>query len=284
MVDEPDHVDWRRLRTRQCRLQADAGSGQKEREEAIGSDSFSLREAAERRAGSHDEIIVRQYLDGGGKPVAAQRGDHAGACCARLCRRTSAERLAAENRRQERSLPRASMRCAPKRWPRIPMPPNFMVSSRPSQCREIRNREDEVRIPPRRPASRPRTARRMGSIPNSRGRSDIHRSSGHRGADRRGRKDPAELSRRAGGGDANRAVSFLSQFPELAGIAPENMPGDARADVAAGPQKFARVQAMVATSEQLIAQQQQESRARPKWLGRIFMTMRGRRMRAWKPC
>jgi Phage terminase large subunit len=55
-------------------------------------------------------------------------------------------------------------------------------------------------------------------------------------------------------------VSFLSQFPELASIAPENLPGALELMSRQDPQKFARVQAVVATTEQLFAQQQQESR------------------------
>jgi hypothetical protein len=55
-------------------------------------------------------------------------------------------------------------------------------------------------------------------------------------------------------------VSFLSQFPELASIAPDHLPGALELMSRQDPQKFARVQAMVATSEQLFAHQQQESR------------------------
>jgi hypothetical protein len=53
-------------------------------------------------------------------------------------------------------------------------------------------------------------------------------------------------------------VSFLSQFPELAGVAPENLPGALEQMSQQDPQGFARVQAMVATTERLLAQQQQE--------------------------
>ena len=41
--------------------------------EAIGSDSTSLREAAERLAGPSDDIVVRKYLDQRGEPAALSR-------------------------------------------------------------------------------------------------------------------------------------------------------------------------------------------------------------------
>ena len=55
-------------------------------------------------------------------------------------------------------------------------------------------------------------------------------------------------------------LSFLSQFPELANVAPQNMPATLEQMSRQDPQKFTRIQALVATSEQLFAQQQQESR------------------------
>jgi hypothetical protein len=66
-------------------------------DDAIGSDSASLREAAEQRAGLPDEIVARGYFDGNGEPAAANEAitlerasrDYAGV--------TSAEKLVAEN-------------------------------------------------------------------------------------------------------------------------------------------------------------------------------------------
>src|SRR6185437_7328793 len=38
---------------------------------SIGGDSASLRQAAEQRTGSRDDVTVREYIDSNGKPVAA---------------------------------------------------------------------------------------------------------------------------------------------------------------------------------------------------------------------
>ena len=54
-------------------------------------------------------------------------------------------------------------------------------------------------------------------------------------------------------------MSFLSQFPEFAGVAMENMPATLEQMSRQDPQRFARVQAMIANTEQMFAQQQQES-------------------------
>ena len=66
-------------------------------------------------------------------------------------------------------------------------------------------------------------------------------------------------------------VSFVSQFPELASIAPENLPGALELLSRQDPQKFARVQAMVAATEQLFAQQRQESRRQDETTRQNFM-------------
>ncbi len=70
---------------------------QKEAEEPIGSDSASLRDAADRRARPHDEAVARKYTDQSGEPVAGNEAitlERAGRDYARA---TIAERLVAEN-------------------------------------------------------------------------------------------------------------------------------------------------------------------------------------------
>ncbi len=69
-------------------------------------------------------------------------------------------------------------------------------------------------------------------------------------------------------------MSFVSQFPELASITPENLPGALELMSRQDPQKFARVQAVVATTEQLFAQQQQESRRQAELGQQEFSALR----------
>ncbi len=54
-------------------------------------------------------------------------------------------------------------------------------------------------------------------------------------------------------------VSFFSQFPELSVVAPENLSSALEQLSRQDPAKFARVQVMVAVTEQLFAQQRAES-------------------------
>src|SRR5205823_5453691 len=54
-------------------------------------------------------------------------------------------------------------------------------------------------------------------------------------------------------------VSFLSQFPELSGIAAENLPATLEQLSREDPAKFARVKAMVTATEHLFGQQRAEN-------------------------
>src|SRR5262249_3014347 len=65
-------------------------------------------------------------------------------------------------------------------------------------------------------------------------------------------------------------ASFLSQFPELAAITPENLPGALELMSRQDPAKFAQVKALIASSEQLLARQAQESRLQAELLHQNF--------------
>src|SRR5258708_21539354 len=69
----------------------------KEEDETIGSDSASLREAAQQRAGSRDDINVRKYLDDDGKPVPADEAITLDRAVRDYASATSAEKFAVEN-------------------------------------------------------------------------------------------------------------------------------------------------------------------------------------------
>ena len=72
-------------------------TAKKDEEEAIGSDSASLREAAERRSQPSDEIVVRKYTDGSGQPVAADEAITLDRAVRDYVGVTTADRLLAEN-------------------------------------------------------------------------------------------------------------------------------------------------------------------------------------------
>jgi hypothetical protein len=66
-------------------------------------------------------------------------------------------------------------------------------------------------------------------------------------------------------------MSFLNQFPELASAAPENLTGAVEQMSRQDPEKFARVQALIATTEQMLAQQRQENRRQAEMARQNFL-------------
>jgi hypothetical protein len=66
-------------------------------EEAIGSDSASLREAAEQRSGPRDEVVAREYLDGKGEPVAPNQAITLERAARDYAKATAIDRFALEN-------------------------------------------------------------------------------------------------------------------------------------------------------------------------------------------
>ena len=86
----------------------------KQDEEAIGGDRASLYEAAEQRSNSRETPVVRRYLDGSGKPVAANEAvtlARAGRDYAEAAKQPIKPWPRATARR---SWPPMSMHCAPK--------------------------------------------------------------------------------------------------------------------------------------------------------------------------
>ncbi len=66
-------------------------------------------------------------------------------------------------------------------------------------------------------------------------------------------------------------VGFLGQFPELTSISPEILPVALEQMSRQDPQRFARVRDMIANTEQLIAQQRQESRRQAEMTRQNFL-------------
>lgn len=233
-----------------------------DKEEAIGSDSTSLREAAERRSDSSDEVVVRQYLDASGKPVTPNEAvtleraarDYAGVA--------AADRLAIDNVTSKELAARVdAMRAeALARDPNAaefygfePLPeadiggddgtaggesqksetnPTDAASSRPAE--EL---DPEIEKVLQHPQVRQAIEERLGEAERIR---------------------ESYLNALTATTQISQA-SFLGQFPELAGIAPENLPATLAQMSQQDPEKFSRVQAMVATTEQLLMQQRKES-------------------------
>lgn len=227
--------------------------------EAIGSDSVSLREAAERRSDAPDEIVVRQYTDGNGKPVAPEEAITLDRAARDYASAASADKLAVENESSKTLAARVDAMRA-EALALDSEAAEFYGFEAPAGKADTKAFEN---IDPGNAVGE--TPDPSGDAPTDGLDPELAKVMNHpqvrQAIDEKvGEAERARESYLDGLAAATRTqVSFVSQFPELASIAPEHLPGALELMSRQDPQKFARVQASIATTEQLFAQQQQES-------------------------
>ncbi len=240
--------------------------------EEIGSDSASLREAALQISGPRDEVTVRKYTDSRGEPAAPNEAvtlERAGRDYARA---TAADRLLAENETSQALAARVDALRA-EALAKDPDAADF-YGFEPRQAKtdsaDPENTEPETsQIEPAEAKGDPAPGELDPEIEKALQHPQVRQAIEQQ-------IDEAEKTRQSyldGLAAATQIaqVSFLSQFPELASIAPEHLPGALELMSRQDPAKFARVQAMVETTEQLFAQQQQESRWQAETAQRNFL-------------
>jgi hypothetical protein len=234
----------------------EGNSDENDRKAPIGSDSASLREAAERRSGPQDQPIVREYRDQDGKPVpqneaitlARASRDYSGAL--------AADRLVAESETSKDLAARVDALRA-QALAHDPEAAEFYGFELPEGKPDKAESED---------------AKSEGSIGETAEPDDSRTAAGLTPEVEIALRDPqvrqafeeqlgeVEKARQEYLGGLSAAtqiaqMSFLSQFPELAGVAPEQLPGALEQLAKQDPAKFARVQELVAVGERLLAQQ-----------------------------
>jgi hypothetical protein len=229
-------------------------------EEAIGGDSASLREAAEQRSSPSHEILAREYIGGDGKPADANLAitldraarDYAGAAAADMfvIENESSKALAA----RVDSLRAQAMAADPDAAE--------LYGFKPPQDEADKSNSEK---PESRMAQTDPVGASNGGMDGL--ASEIEKAMQHpqvRQAieEKIGEAERTRQDYRNGLAAATQIaqVSFVGQFPELASIAPENLPGALELMSRQDPAKFARVEAMIATTERLFAHQAQESR------------------------
>jgi len=232
----------------------------KHEDEAIGSDSASLREAAAQRSGSGDDPIVREYLDAGGKRVAPNEVVTLERAARDYASVTAGDRLAAENITSKELAARVDALRA-EALAKDPYAAEFYGFEPPEEA------ADAIGADKTGAENTQETADTAADRASAELDPELEKVLQHPQViqaieERIGEAEKTRQSYLNGLAAATQIaqVSFLSQFPELAGVAPENLPGALEQMSRQDPQKFARVQAMVATSEQLFALQQQEGR------------------------
>jgi hypothetical protein len=236
-------------------------TAEKDKEEAIGSDSASLREAAERRSGPRDELIVREYVDQSGKPVAANEAVTLERASRDYANAAAADKLAIENETSKALAARVdAMRAeALARDPGAAEFYGFELPEAPADKAESERTESEqTEAEPAEAAGDHATAELDPELEKALQHPQVRQAIEERISE--AEKTRQDYLNGLAAATQIAQVSFLSQFPELANTAPQDLPGVLEQMSQQDPSRFARLQAMVATSEQLHAHQQHENR------------------------
>jgi len=228
------------------------------RRDAIGSDTASLREAAAERDEAHNGAVVRQYLGPDGKPAAANEAitlERAGRDYASA---TAAERLVAESETSKA----LGARVDALRAEALANDPDAAEFYGFDLAETKANKADAKNVESERSVNAPEG---VGNDPAGLD-PELEKALQHPQVRRAieeqvGEAEQTRQNYLNGLAAATQIaqVSFLSQFPELAGVAPEQLPGALEQMSRQDPTKLARVQAMVEATEQLFAQQRVEN-------------------------
>jgi hypothetical protein len=244
----------------------------REEKDEIGSDSNSLREAAERISTPPSEVVVREYRDRDGEPVAANEAITLARASRDYASATAAEKLVAENANAQDLAARVDALRA-EVLARDPEAAEFYGFELPEDATD---RQTKVE------SSGPDSGGNSNDADNASAAKldpELEKALLHPQVRQAIEEQLDEVHKARQGYVEGLAVatqiaqaSFLSQFPELAAIAPQDLPGTLEQMSRDDPAKLARVQAMVATTEHLFAQQQQASRLQAEMARQSFRT------------
>lgn len=241
---------------------------EKDDQEAIGSDSASLRQAAEQRSAASDPVNVRQYQDDDGNPAPVNEAVTLDRAARDYAAVASAEKMVAENKNSKQLAARIDALRA-EALANDPDAGELYGFELPEADGETVKQADHE------------TQRESESAPQRSSEKldpELEKVLQHPQVlqaieERVGEAEKARQSYRDGLAAATQVAqaSFLGQFPELAAIPPANLPGALELLSRQDPEKFARVKAMVETSEQLFARQAQQSRHQAEMARQSFL-------------
>lgn len=239
-------------------------------EEAIGSDSASLRAAVERHSRPPGEIVARAYVDDNGEPAPANEAVTLDRAARDYARASASDNFVVENESSEQlaariDAMRAQVVAADPDAAEFygfdpPLGEAEKNTSRKSESEKMQidavDRSEigidglaaEIEKAMQHPQVRQAIEEKIGEAEKA--RQDFHN----------GLAAATQIAQ----------VSFVSQFPELANIAPEHLPGALELMSRQDPAKFARVEAMIATTEQMFGQQALDSRRQAELAQRSF--------------
>jgi hypothetical protein len=230
-------------------------------DEAISSDSASLREAAEQRSGPRSEVVARGYTNGNGEPVAANEAITLERAARDYAKATAIDRFALENKSSEALAARVDAMRADALAKDPDAAEYFGFELPETKADKVESDKVASDKAAHEPADVSGDSTADGLDP------ELAKALQHPQVAQaiEQRISEAEKTRQGylnGLAAATQIaqMSFLGQFPELTGLAMENMPAALQQMSQQDPQKFARVQTLIANAEQMFAQQQQESR------------------------
>lgn len=241
----------------------------KRNEEEISGDSASLREAADHMAEPRDELVVRQYCDTEGKPAAANEAVTLSRAARDYAGVVAAERLAAVTESAEELAARVDALRA-EALAGDPEAADLYGFDLPETASPQEGTEEPSGEP-----GRPGEDELFGTELDP----ELERLLQHPQVRQAIEEEIAEVDKARqsyleGLAAATQVAqaSFISQFPELVGLSEEQLPGALEQMARQDPAKFARVQSMIGTTEQLLAQQHEEGRRREEVARQNFLT------------
>ncbi|WJR76457.1 hypothetical protein [Bradyrhizobium sp. NP1] len=246
------------------------GDGEREDDaEMIGSDNLSLREAVKQRSLPDDDVIVREYTDGDGKPAAENEAITLERAARDRASTTTSERLIADAKSAKDLAARVDAFRA-EALANDPDAAEFYGFEPPKGQHDKAAADEKDAASPRADAVEKDAATNLDSeIAKAIQHPQVQLAIGEKVAEaeqaRRGYLDGLAAATQIA------QASFFGQFPEFANMAPESVPGALESLSRQDPAKFARIQAMIASTEQLLARQQQESRRQTEVARRNFL-------------
>jgi hypothetical protein len=232
----------------------------KENEDAaIGSDIASLREAAEQRAAEAHEVTVRGYTDRDGKPVAPAEAITLQRAARDYAAVTSAERLLAENQTSEVLAARIDALRA-EALAKDPNAAELFGFDLPD-VKAGKTEPGRTKIEPADSAlADANDASAIEGLDPELAKALQHPQVAQAIEERLGETEKVRQNYIDGLAAAQQVaqLSILSQIPELIGVPPENVQAAFVEISRKDPARFARVQALIANTQQMFAQQQKE--------------------------
>ncbi|HXH43607.1 MAG TPA: hypothetical protein VNK51_07150 [Bradyrhizobium sp.] len=221
--------------------------------QSIDGDQASLRDAADQLSDQQPKTAVRRYTDGEGKPAAANEAVTLARAARDYASATAGDRHAAEGKSSEALAARVDALRA-EVAANDPDAPEFYGFEQPEAGDERDEEVEEASGPAEDQGSRSAELdpdlEQLMQHPQV--RLALEEKVGEVERARRSYVEGLDVAMQIA------QVSFVSQFPELAALAPERLP-EALAQIAQqDPAKLARIQAIVAGSEQLRARQSEE--------------------------